>query len=337
MDKPIRTALVGYGLAGAYLHGPLIEAARGLVITVVATSRPDALRVRESAPRVVADPMAACQAPDADLVVIATPNETHFPLAMAALDAGKHVVLDKPFCLSTGEADRLIEKAETKGLMLTVFHNRRRDGDFRAVAAMLASGELGELRLVEARWDRFRPQVAPGWRNTDVPGAGVLFDLGPHLLDQALCLFGVPDGWTADVATQRPGARADDYFEIVLRYGPMRYIASASCLVARTRPRFALHGSRGSFLTFGVDAIEEGLRLGRSPGDPDFAKCLTKARSLFVDADGGRREADLDLARWPDFYVEVAEAIRLSKPPPVDPRDARWGLGIIEAALAAAD
>lgn len=215
-----------------------------------------------------------------------------------------------------------------------MFHNRRRDGDFLAVAAMVASGELGDLRLVEARWDRFRPQVKPGWRNTQVPGAGVLFDLGPHLLDQALCLFGVPDGWSADVATQRPGALADDYFEIALRYGAMRYIASASCLVAQTRPRFALHGSRGSFLTFGVDPIEEGLRLDRTPGDADFDAGLTKVRSLFVAADGTRRESEIDIAQWQDFYVEVAQAIRLGRPPPVDPRDARWGLAIIEAATA---
>ena len=132
----------------------------------------------------------------------------------------------------------------------------------------------------------------------------------------------------------RPGALADDYFEIALRYGPLRYIASASCLVAETRPRFALHGARGSFLTFGVDPIEDGLRQGRLPGSPDFDAGLVKVRSLFVGADGTRREGLVDIARWQDFYAEVANAIRSDTPPPVDPRDARWGLSIIEAAHA---
>ena len=334
-EAPIRTALVGYGMAGAWLHGPLIEAVDDLVISVVATSRPDALRVRRGSPRVIADPAEACVADDVDLVVIATPNETHYPLARAALEAGKHVVLDKPMCLTVAEADRLIAIAKAKGRKLTVFQNRRLDGDFRAVAQMVASGELGDLRLVEARWDRFRPTVAAGWRNTEAPGAGLLFDLGPHLLDQAFCLFGAPDSWTADVAIQRPGARADDYFEIALRYGPLRYIASASCLVAETRPRFALHGSRGSFLTYGVDPIEDGLRQGRLPGVADFDAGLTKVRSLFVGADGTRREALLDTARWQDFYADVARAIRADTPPAVNPADARWGLSIIEAVHAA--
>ena len=229
---PLRVALVGHGLAGAYFHGPLIEAVGDLRIVAVATSNQESMKLRRDAPRRMTDASAACTAADVELVVIASPNETHFQLATTALRAGKHVVIDKPMVLSTVQADELIALAARQQRLLTVFHNRRLDGDFLYVADLLRRGELGVVSLFEARWDRFRPEIGAGWRNQDVPGAGLLWDLGPHLIDQALCLFGTPDQVRADVARQRPGAVVDDYFELRLDYGPMRCILSASTLVA---------------------------------------------------------------------------------------------------------
>jgi scyllo-inositol 2-dehydrogenase (NADP+) len=327
----IRVGLIGHGLAGAYIHAPLIEAVPALQIVLVATTRKDTLALRSGAPRAAADPLEACTAEDVDLVVVASPNATHAPLAAAALEAGKHVVVDKPFALSTVEADRLIALAQTRGRLLSVFQNRRWDGDFRAVSQALAAGELGDVALYEARWDRFRPEAAPGWRNAADAGAGLLWDLGPHLIDQALRLFGPPDSWTADIALQRQGAQADDYFELTFRYGAMRCVLSASSVVAAVRPRFAVHGSRGSLLSFGVDPIEAALRRGEKPADTDFRAGLPSIPGAFVDAGGERRERLIPAGDWTAYYADIAEAIGQGRPPAVSASEARAHVAIIEA------
>jgi len=330
---PLRVALIGHGLAGAYFHAPLIEAVRDLKIVAVATSNLESLRLRRDSPRVVADPVAACSLEDVELVVIASPNETHFRLAATALGAGKHVVVDKPLVLSSVQADELIALAARQRRVLTVFHNRRLDGDYLYVAELLRHGELGEVMLLESRWDRFRPEVGAGWRNQLVPGAGLLWDLGPHLIDQALCLFGSPDRIDADIAQQRSGAVVDDYFELTLHYGQMRCLLSASTLVALPRPRFAAHGTRGSCLTFGVDPLEDALRGGGKSGDAAFRERLARMRGVRVDAAGQRQELHFEAGRWGDFYADLALAIRRGSPPAVDPLQARAGIAIIEQAL----
>jgi scyllo-inositol 2-dehydrogenase (NADP+) len=330
---PIRVALIGHGLAGAYFHGPLIEAARDLKIVAVATSNQESLKLRRDSPRAVADPAAACGLEDVELVVIASPNETHFPLASLALRAGKHVVIDKPMVLSTVQADELIALAARQERVLTVFHNRRLDGDFIYVTELLRRAELGDVRLFESRWDRFRPQVGPGWRNQDVPGAGLLWDLGPHLIDQALCLFGQPDRVSADIARQRSAAVVDDYFELTLHYGQMRCILSASTLIALPRARFAVHGMSGSCLTFGVDPLEEALRGSGKPGESALRDRVDSMRGVRVDAAGRREELQFEAGRWEEFYTDVATAIRQGTAPAVDPQQARAGIAIIEQAL----
>ena len=328
----IRVGLLGHGQAGAILHAPLIEAAGDFRISAVATSRAASLAERRDAPRQEADPRAVIEAEDVDLVVIATPNDTHADLAAAALKAGKHVVVDKPFTFSAAEADRLIALAAEAGRMLTVFHNRRWDGDFLAVRRALESGELGDLMLFEARWDRFRPVPPQSWKNA--PGGGVLWDLGPHLIDQALQLFGPPDSVAVDIATQRSGAATDDYFELTLTYGRMRCILSAACVVAAARPRFAAHGTQGSLLTFGVDPIEPALHARKKPQDPGFAD------DLFIPAErvraDGREALRLPAGDWVEFYRGAARTIREGFPPPVDPRGVREVIALIERAYASA-
>lgn len=309
----IRVALLGRGMAGTIFHAPLIRAVPRLELAVSAGS---------------ADAAAALASADIDLVVVATPNLTHFPLAAAALEAGKHVVVDKPFTLRAADAGELIALAAAKRKMLTVFHNRRWDGDFLTVRHLIESGRLGEVKLYEAHWDRFRPALKPGWREEPADGAGLLWDLAPHLVDQALVLFGRPDAAGGDLAAQRPGALVDDYFEIRLRYDTMRASLSASSLVAEARPRFAVHGTGGSFVKYGLDPQEGALKAGGpAPGagvtDPSLDGMLTDAE--------GRREAIPTLeGRYTDFYEGVADAIVGAAPPPVDPADAREGLKIIE-------
>lgn len=327
----IRVGLLGHGQAGCVLHAPLIEAAGAFRIAAVATSRTESLAERRDAPRQELAARAVIEAEDVDLVVIATPNDSHVDLAAAALDAGKHVVVDKPFALSAADADRLIELADRKGRVLTVFHNRRLDGDFLGVRRAIASGELGEVLLFEARWDRFRPIPPQTWKNQ--PGGGVLWDLGPHLIDQALQLFGPPDSVRADIAAQREGARTEDYFELTLSYGRMRCILSAACVVAAARPRFAVHGTRASFLTFGVDPIEAALHARRHPQDPGFAAGLPQIPAELVRGDGHELRP-VPAGDWVEFYRRLAMAIREGAPPPVDPRQIREVIAIIQRAHA---
>ena len=315
----IRVALLGRGMAGTVFHAPLIRAVPALELAAIAGS---------------ADAEAAIAAPDVDLVVVATPNLTHFPLAAAALEAGKHVVVDKPFAISLAEADALIALAAAKRRMLTVFHNRRWDGDFLTVRHLVGSGALGKIRLFEAHWDRFRPVPRPGWREEQAAGAGLLWDLGPHLIDQALVLFGRPDHVSGEVATQREGARADDYFDLTLRYGTMRARLSASTLVAEPRPRFAIHGDAASFVKYGLDPQETALKDGAAPLDPGFGRVGPGQDGILTRAGGGREPVATLPGRYAAFYEAVAAAIRDGAPPPVDPLDAREGIRIVAAVRA---
>ena len=310
----VGTALIGRGMAGTVFHAPLIRAVPELALVAVAGS---------------ADASAAIGSREVDLVVIATPNESHFPLAEAALRAGKHVVVDKPFTVTLAEADALIALAAERGRLLTVFHNRRWDGDFLTLRSLIDSGRLGEVTLYEAHWDRFRPEPKPGWRETASQGAGLLWDLGPHLVDQALLLFGTPDRVSGDVAIQREGALADDYFEVTLHYGARRAVLAASSLIAAPRPRFAVHGTGGSFVRHGLDPQEAALARGESPLAPGFGLDPTVPDGILTDAGGGRETIPTLAGRYLDFYRAVAAAIEAGAPPPVDPAGAREGLRIL--------
>jgi scyllo-inositol 2-dehydrogenase (NADP+) len=331
MSQPIRVGLIGHGLAGGEIHAPLIEAAGDFRIVAVASSRD--LSARKDQPRQAPSPEALIAAEDVDLVVVASPNETHRPLALAALAAGKHVLVDKPFALGVAEADEMIAAAKAADRLLVPFHNRRADGDFLAVKEVLASGELGEVLLFEARWDRFRPDAPQAWRNSDAAGAGILWDLGPHLIDQALQLFGGPESFTADIAAQRAGALADDYFELTLKYGHMRCILSSASVVAAPRPRFAVHGTKGSFIVHGIDPFESGLRSGKRPETSEFDASLPPIPATRVTP-AGREMLELRPGSWVPFYRQVAAALRGQAPPPVRAEEAREVTGIIEQAFA---
>jgi scyllo-inositol 2-dehydrogenase (NADP+) len=312
----IRVALIGRGMAGTIFHAPLIRAVPELELVAVAGA---------------ADAASAIASPAVDLVVVATPNLTHVPLAAAALEAGRHVVVDKPFAVDPAEGAALIDLAAAKGRVLTVFHNRRWDGDFLTARELVRSGRLGEIALFEAHWDRFRPDPKPGWRERPEPGSGLLWDLGPHLIDQALLLFGRPDRVSGDVAVQRRGALADDYFELTLHYGTMRAKLSASTLVAEPRPRFAIHGTGGSFVKYGLDPQEETLKRGSAPSGPGNDPEARASDGILTRADGRRETVPTLAGRYLAFYEGVAAAIADGAPPPVDPRDALEGVEIIAA------
>ena len=328
----IGVGLIGYGLAGATFHAPLIAAVPSLRIAAVATSRSEHARSLGEDVRIVADAHALAADPDIDLIVIASPNETHFPLARAGLLAGKHVVVDKPLALDVGEADALIALSRETGRLLSVFHNRRWDGDFLTARRLIESGRLGEVMLYEGRWDRFRPAIKQGWRERPAEGAGLLNDLGPHLIDQALQLFGLPEALSADVAVQRAEAAVDDYFELVLHYGPMRAILSASTLVAAPRPRFSVHGTKASFVKHGLDPQEAALKAGRMPSDDGFGADDPALFGTLTDGEGTAETVPTESGRYLGYYGGIAAALLDGASVPVDPSDARDGLRIIELA-----
>jgi predicted dehydrogenase len=338
MSTCLNVGILGFGYAGATFHAPLIAAVPGLRIAAIASSNAAKVHaVRPDVP-VCATPQALIARPDIDLVVLATPNETHHPLAAEALAAGKHVVVDKPFTLNIGEADDLVERAEAAGRLLSVFHNRRWDADFLTVRRLLESGELGRLTYVESRFDRFRPEVRVRWRESGAPGSGLWYDLGAHLIDQMLCLFGMPETIALDLARQRDGALADDWFHAVLRYDAMRVVLHASALAADPGPRFALHGTGGSFTTFGLDPQEAALKAGIAPdgaqwGEESSPGTLTVATPTSPDGLVRRLYAS-DKGDYGRYYAGVRDAILGHAPNPVLATDALEVIRLIELGMA---
>lgn len=335
MSSSLSVGLIGFGLAGASFHAPLIRAVPGLSLRKVFTSRiADAEMAGLS---VVRSAEALFEDPAIDLIVIASPNQTHYPLAKAALLAGKHVVIDKPIAVTMADADELITLSRERRRILTVFHNRRWDGDFLTVRRLVDDGQLGEITLFEACWDRFRPAIKQGWREAPEPGSGLLNDLGPHMVDQALVLFGWPDAVSADMAVQRQDARVDDYFSLTLYYGEKRVRLAASTLIAQPRPRFALHGLRGSFIKYGLDPQEAQLRSGMSPTTDGFGVDRPERFGIIFSAEGASAPVPTLPGSYMSFYQGVADAIRTSGLPPVDPNDARAGLSLIDLARRSAE
>lgn len=331
--------LLGYGYASATFHAPLIAAVPGLKLSAIASRRPDDVRVACADVTVHESPSALLAQTDIDLVVIATPNDTHAALAAQALAAGKHVVVDKPFTLNLNEAQHLVALSKQHQRLLSVFHNRRWDADFMSVRALLQSGELGRITHFESHFDRYRPVVRARWRESDRPGGGLWYDLGPHLLDQALQLFGLPQSLWLDQAHQRDGALTDDWFHAVLRYDSLRVVLHASALTARVAPRFVVHGTTGSLVKWGLDTQEDALKSGlRPPGKPDGGDWGLDPQPLHLTlANAGqalteRRQPCLR-GDYAQYYTQVRDALLLGRPNPVPAHEALQVMALIEAGL----
>jgi predicted dehydrogenase len=334
--SPIRTALIGYGYAGRTFHAPLIRAVAGLDLVAVGSRQP-AAEVQDTAPgiTVIADPHAAATWEGADLIVIATPNDSHAALAEAALAAGKHVVVDKPFTVTLAEARRLADAAAASGRVLSAFQNRRWDSDFLTVKSAIESGRLGEIVQFDSHIDRFRPVVLDRWRERPGPGAGLWFDLGPHLLDQAFQLFGLPDTMAVSIAQQRAGAMAPDWFHAVLSYPRLRAVLQGGMLVSGGSARFTLHGTVASLVKGNVDVQESQLRAGVVPGDLDWGIDLDAA-TLFDGATGDTETLAANDGDYRRYYGAVVEAIRGAAPNPVTPAEAVAVMAALETGMQSA-
>ncbi|KAB7773884.1 oxidoreductase [Xanthomonas sacchari] len=331
-------ALLGFGYVGRTFHAPLIAHTPGLHLHTVVSRQAEVVHAAWPQAHVVADAAQAFADPRIDAVVIATPNQTHAPLALAALAQGKHVLVDKPFTLDVAEAQQVLDQAQRADRIVSVFQNRRWDGDFLGVRALLEAGTLGEIAEFHSHFDRHRPQVGDRWREHALPGSGLWFDLGPHLLDQALQLFGPPQALQADLALQRPGAQTVDYVHAVLRYPRLRVVLHAGSLVAANGLRFAVHGSGGSYVKHGLDTQEAQLRAGVAPGAPGWGEDPLPGQLRLVGADGTHAVQTLPAPRgdYRDCYAAFREAIAGRAPAPVDAAQALAVMRLLEAGVRSA-
>jgi predicted dehydrogenase len=306
-------ALVGYGYSGRVLHAPLIAATPGLRLAAVVVRRPEL-------PRDPPAPVRALEAVLDDaaiaLVVVTAPTADHAELAARALERGKHVVVEKPLAATADEAVALVRLARARGRMLAVFHNRRWDADFLTLQALVRAGRLGPVRHFEARWSRFRPEVRDRWRERPGPGAGIWFDLGSHLADQMLELFGPPAWVQAELAAQRDGSSAADYMHAVFGYASgLRAVLHGSSLAPGPEPRFLVHGEAASWVKWGLDPQEVALQRRHRPGGAGWGLDERPGRLFLAD---GAEGAGPNLAGdWTAFYAGVREALDRGTDAPV--------------------
>lgn len=333
MSAVLKLGLLGYGFAGSTFHAPVIAHSGRTELAVIATAQTERAQADYPAAAIVPDMDALLAREDISCIVIATPNDTHFALAQRALSAGKHVVVDKPVTLSGADAAALAALATQRGLLFAPFHNRRWDGDFMSLRALIAAGRLGRITHYESHFDRFRPLIPKRWREQAEHGGGLLFDLGPHLIDQAVALFGAPQSVSASLRRQRDNAQVPDYVHLQLHYADKEIILHASALSALPPPRFAVHGTRGSYVSNGLDVQEDQLKAGLRPGDQGYGK---NPPGLLREADGDSDVqgpcATLD-GDYAGFYRALAETLLDGRPFPVTAQDAVTVMQIIDLAM----
>jgi len=311
----IKTAILGYGLSGSTFHGPFLKASPDFEVVKIQSSRKEQILRDFPQALPVTDAQEVFSDPQVDLVVITTPNTTHFPYAKQAMEAGKHVVVEKPFTPTLEEARELEKISARTGKLLSVYQNRRWDGDFLTIKQILEDGLLGDVYQFESHFDRFRPEARDRWREKNLPGSGIHYDLGAHVLDQSFHLFGEPQWIWGDVLAQKPDAQTDDYFHMILGYGKMRVLLHSSTFCAGKTIRFALHGTKGSYIKYGLDPQEDRLREGQIPSD-QLGEEDSSHYGILSTAEGSKIIPTLR-GDYRVYFSKLAEAIRGEGPLPV--------------------
>lgn len=337
----IRVGLIGFGLSGSTFHAPLINQTDGFELCAVTSTRHEAIKARFPNMRIFeqAYDLLEFAQTELDLVIITSPNDTHFELAHGALERNLHVVLEKPMVLSSIEGESLRALAKRKRRVLTVFHNRRYDSDFLTIRRLLQQQKLGPVHTYIAQFDRYRPVVRERWKEQTSAGGGVLYDLGSHLIDQALCLFGMPVSVLADLKSQRPGADAVDNFWMRLDYPGLQVTLKSGSLVLEPGPRFQIHGQHGSFIKYGKDVQERQLTQDIALNVPEFGvEPESQHGQLTTIAPSGaeeREQAKIPSERgtYASFYQKLGQAINEGGAPPVSATEAINVIRIIEAAI----
>lgn len=341
--KIINVGLLGYGMAGQVFHAPIINCISGFNIKSIRTTNPfwskQAIK-RYPQVEIVTQSNMIIEDPKIDLIIIVTPNEFHYPLAKKALLAGKNVVVDKPFTITSAEASDLIQLAKSKKLLLSVYQNRRFVSDFLVVKKIINSQRLGKIVDVTMNFDRFRNSFNGNWREDLVPGSGILYDLGSHLIDQAIVFFGLPEFITADLRNQR-GGKANDYFDLRLDYPGLKVNLKSSMLVKIPGPVFKLNGMNGTFEKFGLDIQEGDLTAGLAPdrkknwGQEPIEN--SGKLSLLVDNQDITETIVSPPGDYRIYYQNIHDALIKNKALLVDSRDAMYTIKIIEIALESAN
>ena len=331
----IDVGLIGFGLAGRAFHAPVIRAVPGLRLAAILQRQGNEAAEQYPDVRIVRSLEELLAIPEIRLIVIATPNDTHHPLARTCLAAGRDVVVDKPFTTTLEEATDLVEIARKFGRLLSVYQNRRYDGDFQAIRQLVVSGVLGRLVCFETNYDRYRPQPKPGaWRERPSPGGGIFFDIAPHLIDHALVLFGLPLAITADIRIEREAAIVDDTFDVVLHYPRgMRAILRSSILGIVPRPRFVLRGTQGAFVKQSFDPQEANLRSGHIPQDTAWGAEPEEKWGVLTLAEGEERiERRVPPAAcdFRDYYANVRDAMLGKEELAVSPQWALDAMRVLE-------
>jgi scyllo-inositol 2-dehydrogenase (NADP+) len=335
--KPIVTAILSYGMSGEVFHAPLLDVHPGFKLKSILQRKTDKSKkyypdviVARSLDEILNDP-------EIELVIVNTTNDTHLDFTVQALTAGKHVVVEKPFTNTVEDAQTLVSHAKKNNKILSVFQSRRWDGAFMTVQKIIASGCLGPVVEFEAHYDRFRNYVAANtWKEEPGPGSGILYNLGSHMLDQVLVLFGKPQAISARIGIQRPGGKVDDYYDLRLQYPALNVIVKSSYLVREQGPLYKVHGVNGSFIKYGIDPQEEALKLHHIPGTPGWgAEPENFWGKLNTDINGLHYEGKIETlpGNYSGYYQNLYEVIREGKELAVKPEQAMEVIRLIQAAM----
>ncbi|MCC2685429.1 MAG: putative dehydrogenase [Paenibacillaceae bacterium] len=338
MGDKLNVGLIGYGFAGSTFHAPVLTCVPNLHLKKVVERRSEKSKAKYPWVEIVKDAQDLFQDASIDIVVVATPSTDHVELTKEALLAGKHVVVEKPFTATSAEADELIALAKERNKVLSVFHNRRWDGDYMTVAKIVNSHLLGKLAECNLHWDRYNPEVSTArWREWDAPGTGILYDLGVHFFDQALSMFGIPQTLTADVGILREGGVATDYFDIKLRYADgLRVSVKSSKLNREPGPRYVLHGTLGSFVKYGIDPQEDALKEGKTPRTPQWGKepqTLWGTLNTAINGLNVTGQIQTITGSYTAYYQNIADGVTGRAELAVKPEEARNAVRLIELAL----
>jgi predicted dehydrogenase len=337
MTRLIHTGIIGFGLSGKVFHAPFIHTHPGFHLASIVERNHQHSKEIYPYVSVVSDYQQLLNDESLELLVIATPNKYHFPMAKEGMLAGKHVVIEKPFTTTSHEADELISISEECGRKIFVYHNRRWDGDFLTVRKLLGQDILGNIVHFEAHFDRFSPDIKPdAWRNENIPGGGNLFDLGSHLIDQAMVLFGKPEAVRAEIKAERPESPVDDFFELELFYPEQSVLLKAGMLVKNPGPRYFVQGADAIFTKYGLDPQEESLKAGEMPDlehwGADRPELFGKIE-LNNNSDEKLKAVQTENGNYMGFYDNVYEVLLRNKPMEVKPQQARDVIFIIEKAF----
>ncbi|WP_034256609.1 oxidoreductase [Adhaeribacter aquaticus] len=335
--QPITVGIASYGMSGMVFHAPFISSNPKFKLRKIVQRSGNTAQERYPDATIVRSYEELLQDESLELIIVNVPNSLHLSMTRQALEAGKHVIVEKPFTVTSEEAQTLIEVAKANNRLLSVYQNRRWDGDFMTVQQVVQNELLGKLVDYEAHYDRYRNYIEPNtWKEAAAPGTGILYNLGSHMIDQALVLFGKPNAITAEIGIQREGGQVDDYYHLTLHYLGLRVTLKSSYLVREQGPRYILHGTEGSFLKYGLDPQEENLKVGVLPTSANWGMETEETWGhLNTQLDGLHVKTRIETlpGNYRLYYDNIYEAIREDKELQVKPEQSLLGIQIIEAAL----